>query len=113
MKAEVMPCLRKIIILIRCEIKDALKQCGYSGWAFQKPQPKSTKASTTTPISGKKTESKLFPYMSRVCRSVSFKAHQTLRSCLVHRKDKRDISQICDCVYGIFTTPQLQQNLHW
>ena len=31
----------------------------------------------------------------------AFKPHQTLRNCLVHPKDKRDISQICECVYEI------------
>ena len=98
-------------------IRNALADCGYPKWALDrvkqqmrdKPQqPKTTKKTNETPSRGMVA----IPYVEGVAEKLkrAFRKHNvstamrptnTLKSILVHPKDKKDITEISDAVYDI------------
>ena len=98
-------------------IRNALADCGYPKWALDrvkqqmrdKPQqPKTTKKTNETPSRGMV----VIPYVEGVAEKLkrAFRKHNvstamrptnTLKSILVHPKDKKDITEISDAVYDI------------
>ena len=98
-------------------IRNALADCGYPKWALDRvkqqmsdkhQQPKTTKKTNETPSRGMV----VIPYVEGVAEKLNraFRKHNiftamrptnTLKSILVHPKDKRDLNQISDAVYDI------------
>ena len=98
-------------------IRSALNQCGYPTWAIQKveierSQPKGKKHDQKTNDTEQNKGLVVVPYVegltekvSRVFKkhgfSTAIKPHRTLRSMIVHPKDKRDPLQTAEAIYEI------------
>ena len=100
------------------KIRDALKECGYPKWAFDRVEQQ-MEYKKQKPAQKKKKESEnptkgmvVIPYVEGLSEKVQriFRKHHiatamrptnTLKSILVHPKDKRDIDESTDIVYDI------------
>ena len=97
-------------------IKKALSLCGYPKWAFQRVKKqmeekskKKLKKKDTNDVSNGMV---VIPYIQGVSERLqrsfkkyniqtAMKPYNTLKSILVHPKDKRDVAKTTDCVYQI------------
>ena len=91
-------------------VQDALKTNGYKQWMFKVPRPKQQQSTTSTGTMPKTTVG--LPYMHGTSEALArvFKAHgvgtyhrpiNTIRSILVHPKDKTPDAQKCGLVYQV------------
>ena len=109
-RAEVMvtrpDCRRKEM----AHVQDALKTNGYKTWMFKVPMPKQQQSTTSTGTRPKTNVG--LPYMQGTSEALTrvFKAHgvgtyhrpiNTIRSMLVHPKDKTPDAQKCGLVYQV------------
>ena len=97
-------------------IKEALRQCGYPDWTFNKVQKQmKDKTKKKDKKKDKTNESNgmvVIPYIEGVSERLqrsfkkyniqtAMKPYNTLKRLLVHPKDKRDVAQTSDCVYKV------------
>ena len=100
-------------------IRTALTRCGYPDWSINQvksqmliPKTKKTTRKRIRQLSDEPKSTVVIPYVQDLSESVSrvYKRHgiptamrpfQSIRSLLVHPKDKHRPQDICECVYKI------------
>ena len=112
------------------KIRNALSECGYPRWALDKvkqqmqtkksqPKQRKQKKDNETPTKGMV----IIPYVEGLAEraqrvfkkyniATAMRPTNTLKSLLVHPKDKKDITQTSDVVYDILCK-RLSQVIHW